>query len=144
VRMMGDRYALESVRPRTWKDKRSLLVFGGIILATILLVFGLNKVVRSSQRAREQHWINARGTVEDVRGGAVVGQNGGYRSAMLYKEEVLVTYSVSGLNQKRWVVIGAARQQNIGFDSVRLKGRHCLVLINPKNPEQVQVELSRY
>jgi hypothetical protein len=140
-RIMRDRYAVERIKPRTWKEKRTLLMFGGAVLASAFIVFGLHEMVRSSQRIREQHWVKAQGTIEDVRA-VLVGQSGGYRSGMLYNEQVLVAYSMNGSTERRWITVSQppTGRAGVDFDSRMWKGRRCLVLVNPKHSEQTAVE----
>ena len=122
-----------------------MLVLACCVLGSILVAAGLHEIVSHSQQIRERDWINAAGSIEDVRGVLVAQANGIYGSAMLYNVEVLASYPLHGSVEKRWVRVGERPTDWSGVELSRRKwqGRHCLVLVNPNNREQVQVELLR-
>jgi hypothetical protein len=145
MRMMQDRYALERVRPRTSIEKKTLLVIAGCVLGAALIAAGLHEIVSQSQRIRERDWMNAFGTIEDVRGVLVVQASGYAGGGMLYNVQVLAAFPIHGVEERRWIRVG---ERPTGWDGVemekrRLKGRHCLVLVNPKNLEQAAVECTK-
>jgi hypothetical protein len=143
-RRMRNRYAFDRVRPRTPKEKKTLLIIAASVLGAVLIAGGLHEVVKQSQRIRERTWITADGTVKNVRG-VLVGQSGAYRAGMLYNVQVLVDYSLHGAKESRWITVGQPATGRAGLDFNRRlwKGRHCLVLLNPKNAEQGEVEFSK-
>jgi flavin-binding protein dodecin len=146
-RTMRDRYALDRIRPRTPKQKSALLALAGCVLGAALIAFGLHSIATQSQQARERDWINVSGTIQEVRG-VLVGQSSGYVDSgarMLYNVQVLAAFQLRGSVEKRWITVG---ERPTSWDGVEMatrsyKGRHCLVLVNPKNTKRAAVEFTK-
>lgn len=140
---MRHHYGLELASRGTSVGRQTLFLVAGIVVAGGLIAGGVRGLVMHSQRMREQRWINTSGTIQDVRG-VLAAQVSGYAGGgVLYNVQVLATYPTSGSIEKRWIRVGDRPTDWTGVELAKRKwqGRHCLVWVNPKNREQVEVEL---
>jgi hypothetical protein len=132
------------LKPANRRDQRSLLKLCLYAILAIAAVIGLRVLQQHWQQVRELTWSSATGTILDARRDPSQPVSFGYNSNMLYRTQVLVSFSLDGSPQQRWITLRKSFEspEAIRFDAQRWKGAQCTVRWNPSNPNQIDAEVA--
>jgi hypothetical protein len=140
---MPEREALRRIRPRDRASKKQLL---GIVAMVAIGVAGVGALIYTRyriQRDRQQNWVSAIATVEDVRPKLVGQINSQYSGGMVYSVEILARYSADGTTQERWVPVAHSPRSldAVNIDKRMWTGNRYLVRWQPLHPDRIEIEV---
>jgi hypothetical protein len=141
---MSDAAALRSVLPKKRSDRRTLLLIGVFVLLLAACAGGLYYNNHRQQMIREQDWTSAVATIEDARTHVAMHIDSQVGGAMLYDVEVLVKYSVNGIEREQWTTVSQRPQllSDAQLQIFRFKKQQCIIRWNPANPDHPVAEIN--
>ena len=130
--------------PATPRERRTLLKLCLYAALSLTAVIGLRILQQHWQQVRELTWTTATGTIQDVQPDLATDTGTRYGGVRLYTAKVLVNFPLAGVSTQRWI---ALRQMpttvsEIQLKAQRWKGATVTVRWNPKNPDQIEAEVS--
>ena len=142
IKLAANHYTgLSPENPREQRTLLKLCIYAALILTAAV---GLRILQQHWQQVRELTWATTTGTIQDVRPDVATETGTQYGGVRLYTAKVLVTFPLAGGTTQRWIAI---RQMPMSLAEIQLKGQRwkgatCTVRWNPKNPNQIDAEVS--